>query len=351
MTNGSTTTYTSNSLNQYTRVVDANDVNYTYDKNGNLTFDGKYRYYYDVENRLTEVNNVTNQRVAAYKYDFKGKRVAKTVGIATTTFVYDGDQIIEEYSNGGPRVRYFYGPRIDEVICRVDISQGGGDPGLYYYYDGLGSVVALGSYMGNAMEKYSYDVFGKMTLKKFSPRGLFGNRYLFTGRELDSETGLYYYRARYYHPSIGRFMQTDPLGGTPDEWNGYLFGISGVKLRGLNIYTYVTNNPVNNVDPTGEIAPVVVLRIFTTGRAITHGILACYYARECSRCLDRARELSTAAAAMLGDRFSDWVTAAKPGAECGELCGPALSHTIEMLVWAGGRYVIYRYEAFRRMAD
>lgn len=83
---------------------------------------------------------------------------------------------------------------------------------------------------GQSVERYSYDVFGRP-----SNTSTVGNPYMFTGRNFDSETGLYYYRARYYNPYIGRFLQPDPIG----------YG------SGLNLYTYVRNNPVNWIDPRG----------------------------------------------------------------------------------------------------
>jgi len=101
----------------------------------------------------------------------------------------------------------------------------------YYHFDGLGSVVALSDGNGNIVERYSYDVFGE-------PNRISGinNPYMFTGRRYDTETGLYYYRARYYKPYIGRFLQIDPI-----------------RYRaGLNLYTYVKNNPINMTDPSGE---------------------------------------------------------------------------------------------------
>lgn len=98
----------------------------------------------------------------------------------------------------------------------------------YYHFDGLGSVVALSDNSGNVVERYSYDVFGEPNRTSDV-----NNPYYFTGRRYDSETGLYYYRARYYNPYIGRFLQTDPI-------------------PALNLYTYCGNNPVVNSDPTGE---------------------------------------------------------------------------------------------------
>jgi RHS repeat-associated protein len=92
------------------------------------------------------------------------------------------------------------------------------------------------------VERYSYDVFGNTTIRDqgggLRNNSLYGNPYMFTGREYDPCTGLYYYRARYYKPSIGRFLQTDPQ----------------YYRDGLNLYTYVKNNPIMATDPMGKIA-------------------------------------------------------------------------------------------------
>lgn len=104
------------------------------------------------------------------------------------------------------------------------------DEHYYYHYDGLGSVVVLSDEAGNIVEEYNYDVFGTP-----NTTSSVGNSYMFTGRRYDVESGLYYYRARMYNPSLGRFMQVDAIGY--DD--------------GMNIYAYVGNNPINLVDFLG----------------------------------------------------------------------------------------------------
>jgi RHS repeat-associated protein len=90
--------------------------------------------------------------------------------------------------------------------------------------------VALSDEAGDTVEVYEYSIFGQVAASDPNHP----NRFLFTGREFDSETGLYYYRARYYNPYIGRFLQTDPAG------------------QGMNSYAYCGNDPICRIDPSGE---------------------------------------------------------------------------------------------------
>jgi len=118
----------------------------------------------------------------------------------------------------------------------------------YYHYDGLGSTVCLTNSSGTKVEEYTYDVFGKP-----SAVSSVGNAKMFTGRDYDQETGLYYYRARMYSPELGRFLQTDPI-GYKAGFNLYTYCDSvGKPIAGtdLNLYEYAHNNPVNFTDPYG----------------------------------------------------------------------------------------------------
>ncbi len=109
----------------------------------------------------------------------------------------------------------------------------------YYHFDGLGSVVALSNSDGDSCQSYEYSVYGQVAA---SDPNFLTNPYMFTGRRFDIETGLYYYRARYYNPHIGRFMQTDPVG----------------YADGINWYLYCGNNPLGFVDPYGLASGQVV---------------------------------------------------------------------------------------------
>ena len=239
--NGGEVDYLSNNLNQYTNVGAAA---LGYDDNGNLTGDGSQTYYYDVENRLTRaVRNSDGQTLGEYAYDPFGRRIVKEAGGTTTHYIYDhlSYQVLAEYVDGGggfsPARRFVYGVGIDEPLVMETGGAGGGGGRYFYHRDGLGSVADLTDESGQTTAAYRYDVYGNFQLTGTSQ----GNPYTFTGRRLDEETGLYFYRARYYSPGLGRFLQVDPI-----RYDA-----------GPNLYSYVSNRPINYMDPSGNMQELV----------------------------------------------------------------------------------------------
>jgi RHS repeat-associated protein len=143
------------------------------------------------------------QDTVSFKYDPFGRRIYKSSSSGTSIYAYDGDNLVEETNSSGTAVaRYSQGPNIDEPLAMLR-----GAITSYYHADGLGSVTSLSNPSGVSAQTYGYDSFGKQT----SSSGSLTNPFQYTGRESDTETGLYYYRARYYDPAAGRFLGEDPL--------------------------------------------------------------------------------------------------------------------------------------------
>ena len=161
-------------------------------------------------------------------HDPFGRRIQKSGPLGTTNYLYDGPDIIEEVdSTGTVSARNTKGPGIDETLATLRSGTTS-----YYEADGLGSVTSLSNNAGSLANTYTYDSHGRLS----SSSGTLVNPFQYAGREFDSETGLYYYRARYYDSSTGRFLSEDPL-----EFEG----------GDVDLYRYVANNPVMYIDPDG----------------------------------------------------------------------------------------------------
>jgi RHS repeat-associated protein len=203
-----------------------------YDLNGNLQSDGTRTFTWDAIDQLSQVSNGTT--TVAYAYDGLGRRTKKTVNGALTQWLHNGDQLYAEYGSSwtNPTARWS-SAGLDQPVLRGQVNGDGSDgTAQYALADGLGSVIALANSADATVASQRFDAWGNKT----ASTGTIPN-YGYTGREPD-ETGLIFYRARYYHPGIGRFASRDPS------------GLQG----GINPYAYVGNNPVMRVDPTGMTA-------------------------------------------------------------------------------------------------
>ncbi len=223
--------YTNNSSNELTSTSNAT---YTYDHNGNtltkVVGSNTTQYFWDYENRMSSVTLPGSGGTVSFKYDPFGRRIYKSSSTATSVYAYDGDNLIEETnSSGGVVARYSQGLNIDEPLAMLRSSTTS-----YYQTDGLGSITSLSSGAGALAQTYTFDSFGNQTASS----GSLTNPFQYTARESDLETGLYYYRARYYDPQSGRFLSEDPIG-----YNG-----------GTNFYSYVGNSPTMLIDPKGNYA-------------------------------------------------------------------------------------------------
>jgi RHS repeat-associated protein len=168
-------------------------------------------------------------RSVGYAYDVDDQRVSKTVDGVVENYYLDGNQIAFVTDGGGNETEhYLYGLNVDQVLA-ADSATGM----LWALADRLGSIDTLTDADGNVLDERTFDSFGRL-LSESNPSVSF--RYGYTGRELDLESGLDYYRARYYDAAVGRFVSVDPMG----------FGAGDT-----NLYRYVGNNATNATDPTG----------------------------------------------------------------------------------------------------
>ena len=230
------------------RLLSDSRFEYQYDAAGNLIDRRELatgihdRYVYDHLNHLTRSQRLSSTGVVLstvdYRYDALGRRIAHTfdtdgngpAAAIVEYFVYDGLNVwLDADSAGNVTARYLFGDEIDEPLARYRPGEGT----AWYLTDHLGSIRNILNSVGMVVDTLDYDSFGNI-LSESAPQ--FGDRYKYTAREWDSQLGLYYYRARFYSPTSGRFTSEDPIGFAGGQ---------------VNLSVYVGSNPTAYVDPSG----------------------------------------------------------------------------------------------------
>ena len=252
-----TVSYVYNAKNQLliTSTVD-NTTNtqtqYQYADNGNqiteTTGTDVITNTYNARNELTQVEK--GQDISTYGYNAEGKRIQKTINNTTTKFVYDKDDIILELDNQNTQVATnTYGLTL---IKRNATTKG------YYIYNAHGDVLKILDENNNILNTYKYDEFGSIETET----GTFDNPYRYAGYYYDKETKTYYLQARYYNPQIQRFISEDTYRGELED------------PLSLNLYTYVVNNPMIYVDPTGHFFEEIGVLAKLAGKRLAATMLA-----------------------------------------------------------------------------
>ncbi|MFN8635249.1 MAG: RHS repeat-associated core domain-containing protein [Chloroflexota bacterium] len=203
-------------------------TSYTYDANGSLLGNASSTYTWNARGQLASLTGGGTS--ASFRYDAFGRRRGRTVNGTATEFLYDGGDVVQELSGSSPTANLLHGPGLDELLQRTDASGT-----RHLLHDGLGSTLGLLNPSGSFTHTYTYTPFGS-TSETVLAGGSSANAARFTGRE-DDGTGLYFYRARFYHPVLQRFLSEDPLGFAGGD---------------TNLHAYVGNDPVNATDPSGE---------------------------------------------------------------------------------------------------
>jgi RHS repeat-associated protein len=240
---GSVSYTTANNVNEYPQVGAAS---FSYNTNACLIGDGIWTHGYDTENHL--LASAKSGTSLTYVYDPFHRQIQKTVTTGSTVktrYVYSGWHRMADYDgvSGTLQNRYVYGETFDEPLIQVT----GAGALTFLHANHQGTIVATTNSSGTVTNKIVTGPFGETITIGDTTFGYNGQRY-------DSETGLYYYKNRYYSPTLGRFLQPDPIGYQIDEECGCACpgGCDDASTPStLNLYTYVDNDPLNQTDPLG----------------------------------------------------------------------------------------------------
>ena len=218
--------------------MSAVSYDFSYDANGNLIQDATYSYDYNGFNQLSRVRegNANGRIALEFVYGPDGERVMKTFypseGQAEITYYPDKSFVRTSNASGTTDEVYYYDALA--LVAREDAN----GVRFYYHPDHLGSTDVVTDANGTVVEDVDYEPFGEVIGE--GAEGNISSRYLFTGQELDVESGLMYYGARYYAPGIMHFTQPDSL--LADIYDP----------QQLNRYAYARNNPQKYVDKSGN---------------------------------------------------------------------------------------------------
>ncbi|MBM2804300.1 MAG: Rhs family protein, partial [Deltaproteobacteria bacterium] len=221
------------------------DKTLAYDDNGNLQSitdsNGTTLYSWNARNQLVGISGPSLN--ASFVYDGQGRREKKTINGGLTEFLYDGINPVQESSGAAVLADILPGLGIDEFLTRTDLIAG---TTSHLLRDALGSVLALADNAATVQTEYTYEPFGKSTMVGTSS----SNPFQYTGREYDG-AGLYYYRARYYDPSLQRFSKEDPILQAGDPAVPFLVPVLLQNPPALHPYAYAWNSPIRMKDPLG----------------------------------------------------------------------------------------------------
>jgi len=224
-------TYVADGLNRYQSVA---GVTFTYDGRGNLLSNGSRGFSYDLQNRLVGIANAGGSSLLTLTYDPLNRLGQAISPAGTTRFLYSGEKLVAEYDgNGALTHRYVHGAGVDELLVRYEGSSLSGQSRKWVHANIQHSVVGTTNESGELIDgALSYSPYGEPD----AVHGWTAGRFRFTGQLALPEASLYHFKARAYDPGLGRFLQTDPAGFKDD----------------LNLYAYVGNDPINNMDFSGR---------------------------------------------------------------------------------------------------